>query len=112
MINLIATEPVSVIKRTQVFDDVGDVVDVVESVETIDCAVVPGATSDLDATRPNGVRVAYTLHFPKTYEGGLRACEVEVRGRRYSVVGDPRHYTDANAPGPFWMPVEVGDVDG
>lgn len=112
MINLIATEPVTVITRRQDFDDVGDVVDVIESTAQVDCAVVPGATSDLDATRPNGVRVAYTLHFPKTYTASLRDCAVEVRGTRYTVVGDPKQYTPENTPGPFGLTVEVGDVDG
>ena len=27
----------------------------------------PGATSDLEASRPNGVTVSMTFHFPKTY---------------------------------------------
>jgi len=85
--------------------------------------VAPGACAELDASRPEGVRVAYTLHFPKGWSGDLRGARVALEAApsasdatwdppRYRVVGDPRPYMDENCPTPWHMPVEVEAVDG
>lgn len=76
--------------------------------------VIPqhGATSDLDASRPNGVTVSMTFHFPKTYSASLRGCMVRYGGREYPVIGDPQPYLDANCPGEWNRPVECGVCDG
>ena len=97
---VIATEPVTVVRPS------------IGLAEAVRCVVCPGATSDMDATRPEGVAVAYTLHFPKTYSGSLRGCSVEVRGETYDVVGDPQRTTEAATPGPFNMAAEVTRADG
>lgn len=107
MLSLIPTEPVTVVRPTVERDDLGE-----PTREEVRCVVCPGATSDMDATRPEGVTVAYTLHFPKTYSGSLRGCSVEVRGTRYDVVGDPQRTTDAATPGPWNLAVEVTRTDG
>lgn len=112
MLSLIPTEAVTVLRPTVVRDDLGEPVFGEPTREDVDCVVCPGATADMDATRPEGVTVAYTLHFPKTYAGGLRGCSVEVRGTRYDVVGDPQRTTDAATPGPFNMAAEVTRADG
>ena len=72
----------------------------------------PGATSDLEASRPNGVTVSMTFHFPKTYSASLRGCLVRYGGREYQVIGDPQQYLDANCPGEWNRPVECGVCDG
>lgn len=74
--------------------------------------VAPGPTADLDASRPDGVTVAFTLHFPKSFVGVLRGAMVTVRGADYQVVGDPASYTPENTPGRWNMPVEVKRVGG
>ena len=77
--------------------------------------VSPGSTNDMEAARPDGTTVAYTLHFPKTYTGSLRNCEVELPppwAGVYRVIGDPREYIDANTPTKWHMPVEVEDANG
>lgn len=74
--------------------------------------VTPGATADLDPSRPEGVRVAYTVHFPKGYGKSLRGCSVVIENREYRVIGDPKPYMDEGVPGPWDMPVEVEAVDG
>ena len=107
MLSLIPTEAVAVIRPAVSYDDLGE-----PTREEVRCVVCPGATADMDATRPDGVTVAYTLHFPKAYEGGLRGCSVEVRGARYNVVGDPQRTTDAATPGNYNMAVEVTRADG
>ena len=111
--NLIQGEAVTVIRTGRVLDELGEPTygeDAREEVESV--VVAPGATADLDASRPEGVTVAYTLHFPKTYAGSLRGCSVEVRGTRYDVVGDPQRTTEAATPGPWNMAVEVARADG
>ena len=79
--------------------------------------IAPGATADLEASRPKGVTVAYTLHFPKTYAGSLRGCEVELPepydwGNPYRVVGTPAPYMGANTPTRWHMPVNLEAADG
>ena len=112
MVSLIPDEEVAVIREAAVLDDLGEPVGSEESREAVRCAVCPGATSDMDATRPDGVTVAYTLHFPKTYAGSLRGCSVEVRGALYDVVGDPQRTSEEATPGPWNMAVEVTRADG
>lgn len=112
MLSLIPTEAVTVLRPTVERDDLGEPVFGEPTHDAVDCVVCPGATADMDATRPEGETVAYTLHFPKTYAGGLRGCSVEVRGTRYDVVGDPQRTTDAATPGPFNLTVEVTWADG
>lgn len=112
MLSLIPTEQVAVLRPAVERDDLGEPTLGEPTREEVRCVVCPGATSDMDATRPEGVAVAYTLHFPKTYAGSLRGCSVEVRGTRYDVVGDPQRTTDAATPGPFDMAAEVTLADG
>lgn len=80
--------------------------------------VAPGASSDMEAGRPEGVTIAYTLHFPKSYRASLRGCTIVLPepwdndGIGYRVVGDPQPYMDANTPGPWNRPVEVSAAYG
>lgn len=77
--------------------------------------VSPGSTDDLEASRPEGVQVAYTLHFPKGYATSLEGAIVELPAPwagQYRVVGDPRPYMDANCPTPWHLPVEVEAAHG
>ena len=85
-----------------------------ETVSVVDNVLVqPGASADVvESNRPNGSRIKYTLHFPKTFDDDLEGCKVEVRGNWYDVVGKPDHYTLENTPTKWWFPVEVGAVNG
>ena len=112
MIDLIPNEEVEVIRESASLDDIGEPIAAVETREMVRCIVCPGSTSDLGAERPNGVRIAYTLHFPKSYGGDLRGCRVIVRGEPFRVVGDPQRTTDAATPGNYNMAVEVTRADG
>lgn len=112
MFSLIPDEPVTVVRPTAARDELGEPVFGEPVREAVRCVVCPGATSDMGAARPEGVAVAYTLHFPKAYRGELRGCSVEVRGASYDVVGDPQRTAAAATPGPYDMAVEVTRADG
>lgn len=80
-----------------------------------DVLVSPGATQDLEASRPEGATAAYTLHFPKTFTGSLEGCIVTLPAPwagEYRVIGDPRPYIDANTPTRWHTPVEVEAAHG
>jgi len=84
-----------------------------ETVENV--LVAPGATDDMEASRPVGVTVALTLHFPKSYTASLRGCKVALPAPwegTYRVVGDPKPYMDGNTPTSWNRPVEVEVADG
>ena len=92
-------------------DEPGDPVG--ETVENV--VVAPGATAGMEASRPEGVTVAYTLHFPKGYESSLEGCSVTLPSPwagTYRVIGDPKPYMDANTPTDWHMPVEVEAAHG
>ena len=77
--------------------------------------IAPGATIDLDASRPEGVKVAFSLHFPKTYSKSLEGCKVKLPSPWsgiYRVIGNPGQYMDENTPTSWHMPVEVEDAHG
>lgn len=74
--------------------------------------VAPGASSDVvESNRPDGVRVALTLHLPKTYADGAFDGAV-VRGKQYRSVGAPLVWTESNTPTQWNMQQEMEAVDG
>lgn len=83
---------------------------------TVDNVLVsPGATSDLEAARPDGVTVDYTLHFPRSFVGSLEGCKVTLPdpwAGTYYVVGAPGEYINANTPTAWNRPVEVTAAHG
>ncbi len=111
--SLIATESVTVITPSVEHDELGESIIGEPSREEVGGVVVcPGPTSDLDATRPDGARVAFSVFFPKGYSADLRGCSVVVRGVTCEVVGWPQRYADEHAPGELNMVAEVVAVDG
>lgn len=112
MSELFQAEAVTVVTPGIECDDLGEPTFGEGTAQEADVLVCPGASSDLGASRPNGIEVAYTLHFPKSWGKPLRGCSVIVRGETYAVVGDPKPYTAANTPGEWNMPVEVTRTDG
>lgn len=105
-------EEIKVIRRADTFDELGEPISGEATEETAFVLVAPGSTSDLDATRPNGVEVVYSLHFQKSYTQSLRGCSVVVRGETFEVIGDPKPYTPENTPGLWNRVVEVKRIDG
>ncbi len=110
---IISGETVTVRNASVTYDSLGEPAEEAVAETTVDNVVVaPGATSDLDSTRPNGVEVAYTLCFPKGADVALKDATVSVRGVDYKVVGDPQRYTQANTPGDWDLTCEVTRTDG
>lgn len=111
--SLIEGETVTIVRPTVTRDGVGDTTYGEPVREVVDgVVVIPGSTADLEADRPDGVIVAYTLCLPKTYQAPVRGCVAEVRGEPCRVVGDPRPYLESNTPGPWNYTVEVERADG
>lgn len=113
MSGLLSGETVTVTRRIKTYDELGEPVGETSETEDVQGVLVaPGATADLDSTRPNGATVAFSLCFPKTYVGDLKDAEVGVRGMACKVVGDPQRYAEANTPGEWNMTAEVTRTDG
>ena len=86
-----------------------------EPVDVPNVLVQRGKCAELDSTRPEGVDVVLTLHFPKTWTGRLRGALVSLDGEyagTYRVVSDPMPYQPELCPTDWDMPVEVEAVDG
>ena len=95
------------------YDAFGDEIYETDERDVDGVLVAPGPRADLsDVNRPEGVKVVFNLHFPKTFSGSLRGGEIRVRGDWYAVIGDPQAYTASNTPGAWNMPVEVTKVKG
>lgn len=81
--------------------------------EVIDGAIIePGANESLEASRPEGVIVSYTVHLPMSGVsdiGGASIMLPEPFGGTYRVVGNPVRYMEENMPPMFrgYVPVEV-----
>lgn len=79
--------------------------------------VADPTTDDMEAARALGASVAFTLHFPKTFQGSLEGCIVQLpapwdNDGGYRVIGDPRPYMDANTPGAWNRPAMVEAAHG
>lgn len=75
--------------------------------------IAVGRTADMsDGSRPEGVSVAYTLYFPKTFAESLRGRRVKVYGEWFDVIGDPRPWTAPPPPTGWHMAAEVTATHG
>ena len=112
-LGLIRGEDVTVRRPSTGYDEHMEEVVTWDEETVANVVVTPGATSDVvDAARPSGGRVDYTLGFPKTFTASLRGCRVVVRGVECAVVGNPQPYTADNVPGAHNYTVEAVRVDG
>ena len=113
MRGLIAATSVEVIQRVAVGSDRYGAPIYEDSTETVDNVVVhPGGTEDLAETRPEGIRIDMTFHFPKTYTESLRGARIRYQDREYRVIGDPQSYMEDNTPGEWNRTVETEVCDG
>lgn len=109
------------IRAANGIDELGNPVYAWEQIEVENCLVRPLSGSDAaDSLRPDGVRAAYSVAVPKTYDGPslkhARACLV-ARGMDAEEIDDALWVSgspDITVPCPtYWnMIVEVGRMDG
>ena len=100
---------------TGAVDRFGNAIETWTQATVDDVLISPGATADLEASRPEGVTVAYSLHFPKTFTASLEGCLIELLAPysgTYRVVGNPGAYMDENTPTRWHIPVEVEFAHG
>lgn len=65
------------------------------------------------STRPDGIIVAKTLSFPRTFAySSLRGTSVRIDGVDYPVIGDPRPYDGGLTPTDWNLTVKVQDTRG
>jgi hypothetical protein len=116
MVGMIHGTTVTVYKPYQVGTDrFNNVVYGMTGADVSDVLIAPGATEFLEASRPEGVKVAYTLHFPKTFADSLEGCSVELHppySGTYKVIGNPQPYMYENTPTRWNMPVEIEAAHG
>lgn len=70
----------------------------------------PGTSQRMEAARPDGVEIAFTIHFPKTFSGDLRGARIilpQPYAGVYEVDGDPYPYMEQNCPDDWYMEVQV-----
>lgn len=97
-------------------DEGGDTVwkTVTETVDNV--VVVPGVQANsAEANRPDGVQVAFTLYFPRSFDyRSLRGCMVRLPDMPddYKVIGDPRPYRAGIEPTRWNMTVELQGGNG
>ena len=108
-------ETVTVITPTQTGTRPGNIPIYEDREEDVDNVLVaPGTLADVNGSiRPEGTKIAWQLHFPKTFTASLRGASVKVRGMKAApVIGDPQPYTNANTPGDWNRPVLLELVEG
>ncbi len=111
---MLTGETVIVKSRTTSYDSGKNKTTSWEPVATVgNVLVAPGETVDVrDGDHSDGTKVSFTLGFPKAFSLSLRGCRCTVRGRDYSVVGDPQPNTLANCPTQWWYTAKVAVIDG
>jgi hypothetical protein len=80
-----------------------------------DALLAPGASAGFEASRPEGVRVAFTLHVPKTWTESLEGCEVVVPGTQggtFRCIADWAPYMDSNTPTRWHGSIELEATHG
>lgn len=100
---------VVIFKRTEDESDAfGAPIETEEYLTVENVLVAPTKPEDILASnRLNGSLAKYTLYFPKSFREELRGADVEIRGKRHRVIGDPDHYDEVNVPGTWSMQVYV-----
>lgn len=80
--------------------------------EVANVLVAPTGTADAAGdTRPHAMSASIALAFPRPYEDSLRGADIELRGSRYAVVGDPEPCRE-NCPTSWWMNVKAVRHEG
>lgn len=110
--SIFGAETVTVVRFEEVgVDELGNPIreKVPENVDGVLVAVGPQGEPS-ETNRPDGVTVAYTLYFPKTFTGEVDNCGCVVRGHYCEFTGHSDRYTQS--PNPWNMKCEVKYGEG
>ena len=82
-----------------------------------DAIIAAGSTEALDASRPEGVTVAYTVHIKSSDALDVEGASIELPafyGGTYKVIGNNSRYMPENQPPRFrgYVPIEVEVTHG
>lgn len=107
-------ETVTVLARTKTGVDAGNNPTWASARIPVDNVLVsPPSGSNAGGTRPDGQTVSATLCFPRSYAGpALRNLDIEVRGAKFHVVGDPMPVDGDMKPTAWNMAVDVTRSEG
>ena len=82
-------------------------------IPVVNVLIGPPSGSNAAGTRPDGQTVSATLYFPRSYDGpALRNLDLEVRGAKFHVVGDPMPVDGGMKPTAWNMAVDVTRSEG
>ena len=108
-------ETITLIHRTPAGHDPGGGIIWDTEQETVeDVLIQDGSLSNLtDGIRPDGIRVAKTIHMPPAWPyRSLRGAKAVIDGVAYTVIGDPRPYTGGITPTRWNLTVELAATRG
>ena len=108
-------ETVTLVEKVKTgVDPGGDAVWATTETPVDNVLVADGAQDNLSgSTRPDGITVAKTLYFPRTWSyHSLRGASVRIDTVDYEVIGDPRPYDGGMKPTAWNMAVKVKDTRG
>lgn len=109
-------ESIELVTRTSRGEDEGgNPVWVDDRPERVDNVLIaPGdQTNPTGSIRPDGIEVAYTLYFPRSWAfRSLRGADIRIDDARYRVIGDPRPYRPGVSPTRWNLTVLVRGGDG
>lgn len=109
-------ESIILVTRTrQGEDEGGNPVWIDDQPEQVDNVLIaPGdQTNSTSSIRPDGIEVAYTLYFPRSWAfRSLRGATIRVDRNSYRVIGEPRPYCPTITPTRWNLTVLVRGGDG
>jgi hypothetical protein len=96
------------------YDPGGDPIYEDDPPETVDDVLVDTSTeNDIEATRPDGIRIDCTLRFPRAWPyRSLRGARIRMRGNDYRVIGDPQPIYGGITPTRWNLTVQLHDERG
>lgn len=108
-------EPITIQWREQTDADPFGNPTYTNSEENVDNVLVAqgSQSNSTDSTRPDGVQVAFTLYFPRSWAfKSLKNATVLIDGNPYKVLGNPRPYDGGLTPTAWNLKVECSESEG
>lgn len=108
-LGVISGETVTVrLLRGEKRDPLGAIVLEYEDIVIEDVLVAPSDSYDDEFdVNGTGYKTRLDVFFPKSFKEDVHGAIVVIRGAEYSVVGNPKRYTEKNVPGKWNLRAEV-----